>query len=124
MKNLMTVIYQQIDQAHPYKTYNGIAPSDAEYPYVVYKVLPVQNTEQDRDDFNLEISCWDKSTSTSHGRVVDIADAIKLNLKRFRHLDEHNLMIFSSPSVGYIPDPDEQVKRYDVTSTLLTYRRS
>ena len=134
MKEIMTAIYQQINNAHEYETYNGQAPqkitlSDGRriptpYPYVVYKLLPVSPTEKDRDDYTLEVSCWDKSESTSHVRIIGIAKGIRQALLMFRHLDEHNLIIVSRPNVGYVPDPDELIKRYDVTATLMTYRRS
>jgi hypothetical protein len=124
MKELMTAIFQQINSAHEYKTHNGIAPQTASYPYVVYKVLPVSPTEKDRDDYTLEVSCWDKSESTSHAKVVELAENVRRALLNFRHLDENNLIIVSRPNTGYIPDPDELIKRYDITATLMTYRRS
>lgn len=124
MKELMAAIYQQINNAHEYETYNGQAPQKAKYPYVVYKLLPVSPTEKNRDDYTLEVSCWDKSEDTSHVRVVGIAENVRQSLLKFRFLDDHNLIIVSRPNVGFIPDPDELIKRYDVTATLMTYRRS
>lgn len=123
MKQLIQALYQQINNAHRYHTHPSPAPKDATYPFVTYKLLPISNTEKDRDDYTLEVSCWDKAESPSHARVVELADEVRSALVNFRHLDEHNLIIASRPSVGYIPDPDETIKRYDVTSTLLTYRR-
>ena len=124
MKNVMAVIYQQLNNVDEYETYNGIAPQKAVYPYRVYKLMPITPTEKDRDDYMLEVSCWDKSESTSHVRVIDMAERTRQALLRFRHLDGDNLIVVSRPNVGYIPDPDEMIKRYDVTATLMTYRRS
>ncbi|WP_077622001.1 tail completion protein gp17 [Sediminibacillus massiliensis] len=123
MKHIMTAIYQVIDNAHSYKTYQGRASQNGAFPYVVYKLFPVDPTESGRDDYTLEISCWDKGEGTSHGTVVEIAEQVRQSLLDFRLLDEHNLIVATRPSVGYVPDPDELIKRYDVTTTLLTYRR-
>jgi hypothetical protein len=131
MKELMRALYTQINNAHSYKTYRTEAPEKVKlpdgrevptpFPYVVYKLLPIQNTEKDRDDYALEVSCWDKSESDL--RVMELAESIRTDLVNFRHLDEHNLIIVTRPNVGYIPDSDAEIKRYDVTATLLTYRR-
>ncbi len=121
MIELMKALYTQINNAHAYKTYRTQAPDTASYPYVVYKLLPIQNTENDRDDYTLEISCWDKSNSDIN--VIQLADSVREALVKFRHLDGFNLIIVSRPNVGYVPDPDAEIKRYDVTATLLTYRR-
>ena len=123
MINLMGVLYQLIDNAHEHETYNGEAPQSAAYPFAVYKILPMQSSESGRDDYTLEVSCWDKSDSTSHTGVIQMADAIRGSLVGFRHLDEHNLIITDRPTVGYIPDSDDLIKRYDVTVNLMTYRR-
>lgn len=123
MIELKKALYQQINSAHVYHTYDNQAPETASFPYVVYKLLPIQNTEKDRDDYTLEVSCWDRVDGTSSARVTQLADDIRGALVNFRLLDIHNLIIASRPSVGYVPDPDEQIKRYDVTSTLMTYRR-
>jgi hypothetical protein len=130
MIELMKALYAQIDGAHAYKTYRTQAPETVivngekvptPYPYVVYKLLPIQNTEKDRDDYTLEVSCWDKSNSDIN--VIQIADSVREALVKFRHLDGFNLIIVSRPNIGYVPDPDAEIKRYDVTATLLTYRR-
>lgn len=123
MIELMTTLYQQINNAHDYATYQGQAPQDATYPYVVYKLLPVESTEKDRDDYTLEVSCWDKSESTSHVKVVVLADMIRKELLHFRVVDEKQLIVVSRPNLGYVPDPNEQIKRYDITATIMTYRR-
>ncbi|WP_117168872.1 hypothetical protein [Paraliobacillus sediminis] len=133
MIDLLPVIYQQINNAHDYKTYPSPAPAEitlkdgskipTPYPHATYKLLPVDGTENDRDDYTLEVSCWDRSESTSHAIAIGIAEDVKQALKRYRHLDEHNLIITSKPFVGLVPDPDEQIKRYDVRTNLLTYRR-
>lgn len=133
MNNLMSVLYRTIDNAHDYKTFSGRAPQAIKnpdgteksitFPYVVYKLMPVAPTEKDRDDYNLVVSCWDKSEDNSLVRVQEIADDIRNSLIRFRHLDHHQLIIASRPQVGYVPDPDELIKRFDVMTILKTYRR-
>src|SRR5690625_3891470 len=124
MMNLMTALYKQIDGAHEYDTYRTQAPEDATYPYVVFKLYPIDNTEDGRDDYMLEISCWDKSESPSDKRVLELADSIRKALTNSRHLDDRNLIYPSKkPSLGYVPDPNDLIKRYDVGSLLKTYRR-
>lgn len=132
MINLMGVLYQRIDNAHENATYQNRAPEKVwkdgklvptPYPFVVYKILPMQSSESGRDDYTLEVSCWDKSDDTSYIRVIEIANAVRDVLTGFRHLDEHNLIMTDRPTVGYIPDSDDLIKRYDVTVNLMTYRR-
>lgn len=123
MKHVSIPLYQRINNAHEYGTYQGQAPQKEPYPYVTYKLMPVDNTEKDRDDYMLEVACWDKSESTSHARVMDIAESIRKTLLNYRHLDENILIIVGRPNVGYIPDPDALIKRYDVSATIMTYRR-
>lgn len=123
MIELKKSVYQRINDAHDYKTYDGIAAEKATFPYVVYKVTPIESTETGRDDYTLEISCWDKSDATSHMRVTELADSIRNALVNWQHLDEHNLVFVTRPSLGYIPDPDATIKRYNVTCILKTYRR-
>lgn len=123
MKNVLTNLYQKINSAHSYTTHNGRAKQGSAYPYVVYKLSPVDNTEKDRDDYDLEVSCWDKSESTSHVVAVELADKVRDALVNYRDVNEHQLLIVSRPSMGYIPDPDEEIKRYDVTANIKTYRR-
>lgn len=123
MKRVATPLYQLINNAHEYETYQAIAPEKATYPYVTYKLMPVDNTEKDRDDYTLEISCWDKSESTSHARVMQVAESIRKALLNHRHLDDNILIIIGRPNVGYVPDPDALIKRYDVRAIIKTYRR-
>lgn len=123
MKHVATPLYQLINNAHEHETFQSIAPEKATYPYVTYKLMPVDNTEKDRDDYTLEISCWDKSESTSHARVMQVAESIRKALLNYRHLDDNILIIIGRPNVGYVPDPDALIKRYDVRSIIKTYRR-
>lgn len=85
--------------------------------------MPISNTETDRDDYTLEISCWDKPEGTSDARVLEMADSIRKSLIYWHHLDEYNLIMLNRPSLGHVPDPDASIKRYDITTLLRTYRR-
>ncbi|WP_373894462.1 DUF3168 domain-containing protein [Virgibacillus sp. CBA3643] len=123
MNELMTALYQRINEAHEYSTYKNMASQTATYPYVIYKLLPISPTESGRDDYTLEVSCWDKLEGTSFVEVEAIASKVRDALLDYRYIDDHNLIITSRPNVGYIPDPDDAIKRYDVTATLMTYRR-
>src|SRR5699024_6571519 len=122
MIEMMKVLYQTIDNAHDYETHNAQAPTDATYPYAIYKVLPLQSSEKDRNYYTLEISCWDKG-ETSHTRVLQMAEDIRRAILGYRHLDKYNLIIVDRPTLGYVPDSDAKIKRYDVTANLKTYRR-
>ena len=133
MMNLMTALYQRISNAHEYETHRTQAPQQLElpdgkkiptpFPYAVFKLTPVSNTEKDRDDYMLTISCWDKTESPSDRRVLEVADNIRKALINWQYLDEHNLIFMERPSLGHVPDPDETIKRYDVSTILKTYRR-
>lgn len=124
MKHVRTAIYQQLNTVHDYPVRSVPVASTQQYPFITYKLTPVDSTEQDRQDYMLEISHWDKSESTSHTRVVEMADKSHEAIRGFRHLDEHVFIAAERmPAIGEIPDQDIEVKRYDVTTTLRTYRR-
>lgn len=98
------------------------APTESAYPFVTYKLTMIDNTEQDRDDYMLEISCWDKD-QISHARVIDLANKVQQALRNWKHIDENVVIMANRPNIGEIPDSDETIIRYDVTSILRTYRR-
>ncbi|MCM3739235.1 DUF3168 domain-containing protein [Oceanobacillus luteolus] len=123
MNNVYLTLINRVRAFTNHDVYNGQAEDNAPYPYVVIKLNPIANTEKDRDDYSLTVSCWDKRESPSHATAVRLAEEVRSALIDFRHLDENNLIIVSRPSVGEIPDPDEQIKRYDVTALIKTYRR-
>lgn len=133
MMELMRTLYQRIDNAHIYATYRTEAPDKVmlpngqmgvtPFPYVVFKLKPIQSTEKDRDDYMLEVSCWDKPQGTSDELVMTIASQVRDVLTKWRNLDDFNLVFPSRPTLGSIPTEDDQYKRYDVTTLLKTYRR-
>lgn len=124
MNNVYLALINRIREFTDKEVYNGQASDDAKYPYAVIKLGPIENTEKDRDDYMLTVSCWDKRVSPSHAHTVALAEEVRKALLNFRHLDDNQLIIVSRPSVGNIPDPDTQIKRYDVTALIKTYRRS
>lgn len=124
MNNVYLALINRIREFTDKEVYNGQASDDAKYPYAVIKLGPIENTEKDRDDYMLTVSCWDKRVSPSHAHAVALAEEVRSALLDYRHLDDNQLIIVSRPSVGNIPDPDEQIKRYDVTALIKTYRRS
>src|SRR5690625_5280500 len=120
---LKQALYSQLDSANEYPLYDTQADREAVYPYLIYKLLPIDNTVSNRTDYTLEVSHWDKPEGTSQIRVSEMADSTFEALKNFRFLDDNNLIIAGFPNIGHIPDNDPQVQRIDVTSTLQTYRR-
>lgn len=123
MNNVYLALITRIRAFTDKEVFNGQASDGANYPYAVIKLTPVDNTEQDRDDYTLEVSCWDKRASPSHATAVALAEEVRSALLRYRLLDDNQLIIVSRPSIGYVPDPDTQIKRYDVRSLIKTYRR-
>lgn len=123
MNNVYLTLINRVREFTNRDVYNGQAKDGANYPYAVIKLSPVDNTEKDRDDYMLTVSCWDKRESASHATAVGLAEEVRNALVDFRHLDENNLIIVSRPSVGNIPDPDTMIKRYDVSAIIKTYRR-
>src|SRR5699024_4665200 len=91
------------------QVFNGQADDGATYPYAVIKLSAIDNTEKDRDDYMLTVSCWDKSQSPSHAKAVNLAEEVRSALLDYRHLDENQLIIVSRPNVGEVPDPDTQI---------------
>lgn len=118
---LKQALYSQLSNEYP--LYDTQAPKKAVYPYLIYKLLPIDGTVSNRTDYTLEVSHWDKPDGTSQLRVSQIADSTFDKLMHFRFLDANNLIIAGEPNIGYIPDNDPNVQRLDVTSTLQTYRR-
>lgn len=98
------------------------APSNAKFPFVTYKLTLIDNTEQDRDDYMLEISCWDKE-QISHARAIDLANKVQRALRNWKHIDDNVVIMASRSNIGEMPDSDLTIIRYDVTSILRTYRR-
>lgn len=120
---LKQALYSHLNGANEYPLYDTQAPREAVYPYMVYKLLPIDSTVSNRTDYTLEVSHWDKPDGTSRIRVAEMADDTFERLSYFRFLDDNNLIIAGEPNMGHIPDNDPQVQRIDVTSTLQTYRR-
>lgn len=123
MNRVYSALINRIREYTSHEVYSGQASDKANYPYAVLKLSAVDNTEKDRDDYMLTVSCWDKNEQPSHARAVALAEEVRKALLNYRHLDENQLIIVTRPAVGNVPDPDEQIKRYDVTSLIKTYRR-
>lgn len=123
MNNVYLALINRIREYTDKQVFNGQASDGANYPYVVIKLGPIDPTEKDRDDYMLTVSCWDKRESPTHAHAVALAEEVRNALVDYRLLDENQLIIVSRPSIGEIPDPDEQIKRYDVSAMLKTYRR-
>lgn len=123
MNHVYLTLNNRIKQYTDKAIYTGQASESATYPYAVLTLSPIDNTEKDRDDYTLTVSCWDKSESPSHARVVSLANEVRDALLNYRHVDDYGLIIVSRPSVGNIPDDDTQIKRYDVNALIKTYRR-
>lgn len=72
-KTLRKLVNEQL-QTVPGETYHRRAPSDAAYPYKVYKLASVAFTDA-RDDQELEVDIWDRSPDPK--RAEDIADQVE-----------------------------------------------
>lgn len=123
MKRVYAVLNNRIKEFTSHEVYSGQASDKANYPYAVLKLSAVDNTEKDRDDYMLTVSCWDKNEQPSHSRAVGLAEDVRKALLNYRYLDEHQLIIVGRPAVGNVPDQDTQIKRYDVTALIKLYRR-
>lgn len=123
MNHVYLALINRIKEYTDNEVYNGQAKDGARFPYAVLNLGPVDSTEKDRDDYFLTVSCWDKSESPSHAKVVNLAEQVRSALLNYRHLDDNQLIIVSRPNIGNVPDPDTQIKRYDVSAIIKTYRR-
>ncbi|WP_419893279.1 hypothetical protein [Oceanobacillus kimchii] len=121
---VIQAVYAQLNGVHDVPVVQSPASSTQEYPFITYKLLPIDNTEKDRDDYTLEVSHWTKSANSSHVPVLQLADKSFQALIEFRYIDNHVQIFNTRPFMGHVPDPDTQIKRYDVRTTLKTYRRS
>lgn len=56
-------------------TYHKKAPADATYPYKTFKLESVAFPNPDRDDVELEVDLWDRSTDLK--RLEELADQVE-----------------------------------------------
>ena len=71
---LRGLIREQL-QTVPGTTYHKRATADAEYPYKTYNLESINFLDSTRDDFDLVIDIWDRSTDSK--MAEEIADKIE-----------------------------------------------
>lgn len=74
VNDLLYSIYTLINNATTEAVYKGQVPESATYPYVHFQ-LSNSNDNQGREDFILNINCWDKDySSITLNNLVDTVD--------------------------------------------------
>jgi hypothetical protein len=79
VQTLKAALYSLLDACTTSSVYGGQVPETATYPYVHFK-LPTSNDHEHREDFVLEVQCWDKSYNSSG--VETLAQNVDYKLNR------------------------------------------
>ena len=117
MIELLKMITTTLRTAHE-RVYKEIAPQDATFPYVVYR-LPTSNDTEGREDFILEIDIWDNNTNTT--ALETLTESIDRKLNRFKYVDSKLSACSYRINRMMIPDPDTSIKRRQLRYEIKTY---
>ena len=117
MIDLLKVIFQKLSLSIPIDLEE--ASQGTSFPYATFKLEPSVEVVSNREDIPLIIDIWDNLTDTT--RLETHWDELYKALKDLRHLDENQLLIFTDPGRGMIPDPD--YRRRQIRYTIKRYER-
>jgi hypothetical protein len=113
MSELIRDIYQALAQSN-IDVYRRKAPSDAQYPYAVFK-LPTTTSYSDREDYILEVDIWDNENAWTQvediERITEITSNIDKAISKLQILNDTHLLIFQKINQLEIPDPDDSIRR-------------
>src|SRR5690625_6777695 len=101
MNHVYLTLINRVRELTSKEVYNGQADDDAIYPYAVIKLSLVDNTEKDRDDYMLTVSCWDKRPSPTHAHAVALAEEIRNALLNFRQDRKSTRLNSSHVAISY-----------------------
>lgn len=111
---LLKTIYAQLNIG--WRVYRTRAVGTAQDPipnkYIVYK-LPSTSAAVDHNNRVLEITFWTKNQNDTTELDLFVEEVDK-KLRRFRHIDEHHLLVFTKISQSEILDPDPTVNRREL----------
>lgn len=123
MNNIYMALLNRIKNFTNKEVYNIQAVDDAKYPYVVIKLNGIDNLEDDRDDYNLTVTVWDRNNSNSHAQSVEVVEEVRKALNNFKYSDDKVFFFIGRGNTGNVPDPDQHVKRQEFNALLKSYRR-
>lgn len=124
MIDLQKFIISQLKAIHP-RSYSELAPQDAVFPLVIYK-LPNSDEINRREDFMIEIDIWDRPADGSTVSLQTLADQIDDALNRLVFTDKTNgwnVRLYRTNRL-MIPDTDPNFKRRQLRYTAKIYRRN
>ncbi|MBU5289991.1 DUF3168 domain-containing protein [Paraclostridium bifermentans] len=116
MNKLLQLIKEALKSQHD-RVYHEDAPSDVEYPYIVFNIFDGLKTH--RDDLILTIDIWDRNDSSM--RVEDLTDKIDFLLHEKNLPNEFVLPTFYREQRLKVEDPDKKLKRRQLRFSVQTY---
>ncbi|HSQ88097.1 tail completion protein gp17 [Romboutsia sp.] len=116
MNKLLELILQTLKTKHP-RVYHEDAPSNAEYPYIVFNVNDGFKTH--RDDLVLIIDIWDRNDSSIV--IEDLTDTIDKLLDESNLPNEFVLPTFYRQQRFKVEEPDKKLKHRQLRFNIQTY---
>ena len=102
------------------QTYHRTAPRDAAFPFKTYSLTSVAFPDSARDDFELEVDIWDRSTD--YKRVEAIADQLE-ELFNAANLPQEEILPTFFRENRYEPDdPDKTLQPIQLRFLVQLYK--
>lgn len=120
MINLLSYVFTKLSETQK-PVYFEIAPTNAVFPFIVYKLPNSVNIESDRQDYTLQIDVWDKNTDTT--ALETLTNDIDKRLHQLQHLDTNQFLKFERESRLMIPDTDPTIRRRQLRYVVKQYER-
>lgn len=115
---LRGLIREQL-QSVPGETYHKVATDDAKYPYKTYILEGINFPDSTRDDYDLVVDIWDRSSDQK--RVEGIADQIE---KLFNVANIPKPPIYATifrEGLNNLEDPDKTLQHIQLHFTVQLY---
>lgn len=102
------------------QTYHRTAPRDAAFPFKTYSLTSVAFPDSARDDFELEVDIWDRSTD--YKRVEAIADQLEELFNAANLPQEEILPTFFRENRYELDDPDKTLQHIQLRFLVQLYK--
>jgi len=121
----MKYLTAEFKKLHP-RVFNEHATANAIFPYVVFKFTSSTNLVSDREDIILEIDIWDtqKDGYDATLNVELLTDKIDKFLKKNRHIDDNQFLMFQKINRLNLPDEDTNVRRRQLRYVVKYYDKN
>jgi hypothetical protein len=120
MMNLLQVLFTKLSEIQK-PVYFELAPSNAVFPYIVYKLPNSTNVESDRQDYVLQVDVWDNKSDTT--ALETLTNDIDKKLNKMEHLDFTQFIKIERENRLMVPDTDPEIRRRQLRYTVKQYER-